>query len=471
MELYILDSLLRRTAVIDRFESLIWTERYTAYGDFQLVIFSTLESRAILTAGTRLAMSDSYRIMTIEDIENKVDSEGRQLLTVTGRSLEAILEDRVARNSFANLSTNPKWKIAGLPANIARYIFDQTVRTPTLMANDEIPFLQPGNYFPTPNIAEPDTAIQVELELMTVYQALKELGEAWDFGFRLLRNFDESELFFEIYTGNDRTTLQNTLNPVIFSPDLDNLTNTSELTSISSYKNVAYVYHPVGVQLVTVDGVSVDVEGFERRVLLVDASDITTPERPYELSTNQSSALTAALDVNPVPLAFDQFRDAIKVLQNKGRLSSAQHSQIGGMLLDSASSSLSAGQKTDINAAKDTSWAYNATEDAYINPLLVQRGKDELAKNRSLSAFDGELSQTSGYIYEKDYQLGDLVEMRNSDGVTNQMRVTEQIFVSDNEGERAYPTLTIDLFITPGSWFAWDYNQVWQDADGTWSEA
>ena len=60
--------------------------------------------------------------------------------------------------------------------------------------------------------------------------------------------------------------------------------------------------------------------------------------------------------------------------------------------------------------------------------------------------------------------------MRNSDGITNQMRVTEQIFVSDIQGERAYPTLAIDRFITPGSWFAWDYNQTWVNADGHWGD-
>ena len=77
----------------------------------------------------------------------------------------------------------------------------------------------------------------------------------------------------------------------------------------------------------------------------------------------------------------------------------------------------------------------------------------------------------SPYPYEIAYQLGYLIEMRNIDGITNQMRVQEQIFVSDAAGERAYPTLAIDRFITPGSWFAWDFNQVWQDTDGTWDEA
>lgn len=464
MELYILDSLLRRTNVIDRFESMIWTERYSAWGDFELVIFSTLESRTLFQAGTRLAMSDSYRVMTVEFVENAVDSEGRQLLTVKGRSLEAILEDRTARNTFADLATTPKWVLTGTPGAIARQIFNEICRTNVNFADDEIPFLQLGSIFPASNIEEPDEVITVELSLMSVYEAIKEICDNYDLGFRLVRNFDESELYFDIYSGSDRTTLQNVLAPVVFSPDLDNLTNTSEITSITSYKNVAYVFHSIGVQIVTADGVSVEVEGFERRVMHVDASDIEVPDRPYTVTTAQQDAVTAFIAIVPT----DDGKAAFRKINDKKRMTAWENTFVSSYV---TSAFLTSGQRADLEAARAVNWDYNATETAAMNVKLQQRGKEELAKNRSLSAFDGELSQLSVYKYNSGYNLGDLVEMRNSDGVANQMRVTEQIFVSDSEGERSYPTLTIDLFITPGSWFAWDFNQVWQDADGTWSEA
>jgi hypothetical protein len=53
--------------------------------------------------------------------------------------------------------------------------------------------------------------------------------------------------------------------------------------------------------------------------------------------------------------------------------------------------------------------------------------------------------------------------MRNTDGVINNMRITEQIFVSDREGERSYPTLMLNVFITTGSWLSWLNNKVWSD--------
>lgn len=465
MELYILDSLLRRKNVIDRFESMIWTERYSAWGDFELVIFSTLESRSLFQAGTRLAMSDSYRVMTVEFVENAIDSEGRQLLTVKGRSLEAILDDRTARNTFADLTTTPKWVLTGTPGAIARQIFNEICRTNVNFADDQIPFLQAGSIFPPSNIAEPDEVITIELSLSSVYTAVKELCDSYDLGFRLVRNFDESELYFDIYSGSDRTTLQNILAPVVFSPSLDNLTNTSEITSISTYKNVAYVFHSFWVQVVTADGVSVEVEGFERRVMHVDATDIEIPERPYTLTLDQTTAVNRYLGFNN---PIEERKNSMRKLVDKNRLTQTDYDNIG---ISVTNDSLTQGERDSILAARTVSWNYNATENTYMNSKLQQRGKEELAKNRSLSAFDGELPPTSPYKYNTQYNLGDLVEMRNADGVTNQMRVTEQIFVSDNEGERSYPTLTVDRFITPGSWFAWDYNQVWADADGTWSEA
>lgn len=385
MELYTLDAQLRRAQVIDRFESMIWTERFSAWGDFELNIFSTPEMRRLLPAGTRLAMSDSYRVMTAELIENTTDSEGRAMLKVTGRSLEALMDERVARNTFANLTTTPKWVITGTPGDIARWIFNQIMRTNTLFPDDQLPFLVNGTLFPAGTIPEPNQEITIELGLTTVYKAVQEICQAYDLGFRIVRNLDKSQLYFDVYSGNDHTTLQSALPPVVFAPNLDNLTNISEVISTANYRNVAYVFHPKGAQIVTADGVPVEIDGFDRRVMYVDASDI------------QLEAGTA------------------------------------------------------------------------LNTALQQRGRDELAKVRAVQAFDGELPMNSPYKYDVAYRLGDKVEMRNNDGVTNQMRVTEQIFVSDSQGERSYPTLTLDQFITPGSWFAWDYNQTWANADGYWS--
>jgi len=388
VEAYILDNLRRRVAVIDTFESFIWTERFKDIGDFEMILLSTNENRTRLTVGTTLAMNNSYRMMTVETVQDKTDAEGRKLLTISGRSFEAILENRVAKDTLADLTAEPKWLLTGTPTTIVRKIFHDICILGQLSVRDIIPSVIESSIFPEDTIGEPADSITVELEVMTVYEAVKNICDIYEIGFRFIRNFDTSELYFDFYMGSDRTTGQNDLPAVVFSPSLDNLQNTMELSTNAMYKNVAYVFSPAGTAVVYPDGIDpVLVEGLERRVLMVKADDIAVQDPPESA---------------PVILA-----------------------------------------------------------------KLTQRGLEELSKNRQLSAFDGEIGHNISYKYGIDYNLGDLVEKRNDSGTTDNMQVTEQIFVSDNEGERSYPTLSLNTFITPGSWIAWDYNQVWAEVPDT----
>lgn len=386
MEVYILDNLLRRTMVIDRFESFIWTERCKLIGDFELVIQSTRANRNIFTEGTRLAHNDSKRVMVIETTESKQDSEGRSVLSVTGRSLELVLDERIAASAISDLTTTPNWELSGTPGAIARQIFKEICVDGKLDPGDKIPFITPGTIFPPDTLVEPNVVLDMAIEPKTVYAAISEICEIHGLNFRLVRNFDNSQLHFDVYSGVDRTNTQDDVKPVIFSPDLDNLEDITELSTSADYKNVAYVFSKHGARIVYALGIEPNVVGFERRAIVVTATDIEMQDGPE------------------------------------------------------------------------------------LQGLLEQRGRDELSKHRRVTGFDGEVSQFGDYKYGVDYELGDLVEMRSSEGVTTNMRVTEQIFVSDSEGERSYPTLTIDTFVMSGTWIAWDYDQVWPEAIGTWGD-
>lgn len=386
MEVFTLDSQLRRVEVIDLFKSLIWTERFTSAGEFELVINNTPANRALLLPQTKLSCHESQRVMMVETVEEKDDSSGL-FLNVSGRSLEAIFEDRIVKQSMANVSAEPKWKLSGKPGDLMRQVFDHIVRNGTLTPSDKIPYLRPGTITPAGTLYEPEEIITIEQDIDTLYSFLSSLGTTHNLGYRLLRNGDNSELYFEVYAGDNRTSAQRTLPAVIFSSNLDNLADTTKLTSIQQYKNVAYVFAPNGTEVVYAASADPSTAGFERRVLIVKADDVTEP-------------------------------------------------------------------------AGDT-----------LRRILTQRGMQALAENRGAFAFDGELPPTNNYVYDKDYRLGDLVEMQSSDGIVANMRVSEQIFVSDAEGDRAYPTLSAELFITPDSWYGWDQNEVWEQAEGVWEDA
>jgi hypothetical protein len=380
VEVYILDSLFRRTAVFDKFESLIWTERFSELGDFELDLKSTLENRAQFLPGTRLAINNSYRVMTVETVEDNTDTDGKEMLKVKGHSLEALLEDRVARNAMTDTVTEPSWALLGTPGNIARAMFDHVVRTHSLDPLDAIPFLQPGSIFPADTIPESLTEITWVQNPDSLFNAIKAICDAYDLGFRLVRNFDMSQLYFDIYAGLDRTTQQSTVPPVIFSVGLDNIQNTTEYQTIEKSKNVAYVFSDAGFEVVYGPNVDPDTDGFDRHVMVVNVT-------------------IEAGDPDPTG-------------------------------------------------------------------TMIQAGTEALMANRASAYFDGEVNQYNEYVYGVDYNVGDLVEMRNKDGIITYKKVTEQIFVSDDQGERSYPTLTADLFAGTNTWLEWtNKSTVWLDYD------
>lgn len=380
MELYTLDALNRRENVIDQFISLIWTERWQVLGDFRLDIYSTFRNRVLLKPDTWLAMNKSNYVMRVESVEDVLNSDGSRVLIVKGRSIEAILLDRAAKESLTNLTTSPKWVLTGLPAAVARSVFHSICVLGVLDPGDIIPGIVEGLLLPASTIAEPTDPITLNLDPTTVYDVIStQICNVWELGFRMLRQDSTGQIYFDVYAGSDRTTAQTSLPPVVFAPQLDNLQNTKELTTIDTSKNTAYVFSPAGCLVVYPVTADPTVASFERRVLMVDASDITS-----------SVGLTAA---------------------------------------------------------------------------LTQRGNQALAAARTNFLFDGEVSQHSQYKYGTDYNLGDLLEEQNSDGVASDMRVTEQIFVQDGEGEKSYPTLVSNVVINSGSWLSWNNNKAWFDLD------
>lgn len=96
-----------------------------------------------------------------------------------------------------------------------------------------------------------------------------------------------------------------------------------------------------------------------------------------------------------------------------------------------------------------------------VPAFLVKAAWDELMKLRPVSAFDGVILNSSQYVYERDYYMGDLVEIRSSTGGTAYMRVEEYIFVQDKQGERSYPTLVTNKYKEPGTWGSYKYDVDW----------
>lgn len=360
MELFTLNSNNERLYLYDNFESLVWTERYSDYGDFQIDVISNEHNRRVLREGFKVQIEGSRYLMTIETVEDHTDAEGQRILTARGRSLEAIFLDRLARQNRNDLATNPKWSLFDQPHTLARWIFRRVCLDGVLSVAD----ILPGVVMTAPDganrIPYPPDDVRYEIEPQTLYEAIQGICKPYDLGFRLIwASWDSvNDYRYQVYTGYDRTTAQTANSQVVFSMDLDNMSGVTTLSTIQGAKNTAYVAANEGFRIVYPPGTT-GASGWRRNVLYVNVTD--------------------------VPEGLTQVE---------------------------------------------------------INEYLDQRGQEELAKNRAITIFDGEITQNSQYVYGRDYELGDLVELRDLDRNQKTMIVTEQIFVHDKEGERSYPTLS-----------------------------
>jgi hypothetical protein len=393
MEVFILDSLLRRIDVVDDFVSLIWTERFKEIGEIELVVHSTLANRNRFVFDTYLSVDESKRIMRVETVEETVDLERGPILKIKGRDLLSITEGRSALERIDSSTIAPVWTFYGYtPGDVMRSMFDQICSTGTISLADRIPFINTGpSIYPSDTIPEPEFEIDWLQKPTTLYAALKEIADIYDLGIRLYKDPDISSLYFNVYAGSDRTSRQSELPPVIFSADMENLQNTTELTDIQKSYNVA-------------------------RILYIRKNDPPEGEEAVDIV------------------------DSVQVVSD---------------LVDPSVTGIERRVKTVILTS--------VPEDiADLGDYLYQVGLDELAKSRPLGAFDGEVNLQSQYVYERDYYLGDLVEIRGNNGSAGYMRVEEQIFVEDASGQRSYPTFTTNSFASPGTWKSWKYDVEWQ---------
>lgn len=72
--------------------------------------------------------------------------------------------------------------------------------------------------------------------------------------------------------------------------------------------------------------------------------------------------------------------------------------------------------------------------------ILYARGIEKLNDCKTTDAFEGEVNSNISYQYKKDYNLGDIVQVKNEYGITMKARITEVIESESDSGTELVPT-------------------------------
>lgn len=247
MQLFVLDKSFEVVSLCDTFSSLIWTERYSGYGDFELYLPASIENINMFPRGFYLSLIEPpvydkngkkievrNDVMIVEKTELSTDLEEGDRLVVSGRSLESLLLRRVIPKKVKYESIDPR--------EIIKTILNENIIEPSEPARKIHNFKIAMDSSQRPDTKDKRT---YEFDGDYVYDAIKTICDDYDWGFSLDLKTDDnwrtSYLAFSTVYGTDRSYEQ-TKNPyMVFSPRFDNLISSDTIEDDTEFYNSAYV--------------------------------------------------------------------------------------------------------------------------------------------------------------------------------------------------------------------------------------
>lgn len=204
------------SAPIDDYSSLIWSLKYYEDGTFSAVVSKKYLSNAL--SAEYVYNTDADDTMRIDYIKY---SSSAKVLTVSGRALTSLLDDRI----IVNVSTS-----ASNTENIVRSLITTNALTSTRTIN-KLSMAAAHNYA---YISEADSAAQGK----KLSEKIREMLKPHELSYQIKYNYIDDTLIFDIVQGIDRTQEQTTNAFAIFSTSFENLGNIEYVKNKRDYANV-----------------------------------------------------------------------------------------------------------------------------------------------------------------------------------------------------------------------------------------
>ena len=213
----VMDSQFNRIALIEGYQSLIWTTRYYDHGDFQLTTAVTAELLELLRIGNYIVRDDDENVGIIEKIDVRISETNEQVLTASGRFLTAILARRIIAEQTQVDSR--------VDTAVNKLITDAII-------SPDIPERAISNFkLGTYSI---DDTIEAQYTGKNLYEVISAIALQYGIGFKIILD-DNNDFVFSLYRGEDRSYNQSSNPYVIFSNVYDNLINAEYQRDATNY--------------------------------------------------------------------------------------------------------------------------------------------------------------------------------------------------------------------------------------------
>lgn len=260
MQLYIYNPNRELTGIVESFEYLRWTRRYSQCGSFELKAIATQENTALLKEGNIIWKNDDEEAGIIEHLE--LSQTEQEIITASGRFATSFLARRIL------------WQTEILSGDLsvcALQLINNNLINPTDTARQIT-----GISFSSPNLGIP---VSTQISYRNLMDSVTELCAASDIGIKTV---------FTPATGIFTVTLYSGANSqAVFSKEYENLTEQIYTESVADYANTALI----GGEGEGADRTFVAItsgSGETRREIFVDAKDL----RAEDFGTDYVNTLT-----------------------------------------------------------------------------------------------------------------------------------------------------------------------------------
>ena len=430
MYLAVFDEAMVLQHICEDYKSVIWTERFHGFGDFKLTVPGTLENLQIYQLDYYLYTKGTNKLMIIEQVELNTEYSKQSMLTVSGRSLESILDRRVMHpypiweGTRLCMHERTKGKVKDVIKHYTNLLFKQRdsldasherhVTGFGWYSVDELPEgIRKGRPVSSMDIGNIRANANGTVRNMTRnadyshasydntdpyimegswYKLVQNLTDLTMSGWAIEHDGEDPYYWYGYtYNGVNRTFNQGERPPVVFSPKYDNLSKATYFKSKVStrtkiFSGAVKFTVPLELQL---------------------SKEYLDDNRDSAMQNNSVTVGTRGLGLR------------------EGYFQSPSIEHTNGYMISKGS-----GQ-----------WGVASIDPESIYRQIHEQCNTELWRHMPIEMFSGEAAQQSMYTYNEDFFLGDFVQIQNEFGQQDIARVTEYIRTSsDSEGDVFYPT-------------------------------
>lgn len=214
MELYIYNSNRELAGIVESFEYLRWTRRYSQCGSFELKAIATQENTALLKEGNLIWKNDDEEAGIIEHLE--LSQTEQEIITASGRFATSFLARRIV------------WQTEKLSGDISICV-EQLINNNLINPSDAARKIS-GISFLSPNLNVP---ISTQVSYRNLMDVITELCEVSEVGIKTVFTPSTGILTVMLYMGLE--------SQAVFSKEYENLTEQIYTISAVDYANTALV--------------------------------------------------------------------------------------------------------------------------------------------------------------------------------------------------------------------------------------